>query len=350
MAYAKNAASTVAGGDSESHINDVNVWMRSQPWYQQFLTSIKQDPSKVKLSKSQRARLMDLAQANGLVIDEGKIEVDPAGNFNPIGHKLRNFAIGAGIAGGALTGFGLAGMGPLGGVLGGSTTVPAAGAATGAASGAGGVAVPTTITGLTTPGVGAIATSPGVSIGALGAGGSAAAAPTAAGVSGAASGGAGTAAANTGRLWGSITGKDILQYGVPAAAGLAGTYLQTRAEKQAAELQAQAAQQALDWQKQQYAVRQRQLAPTIGVGNAATLKLGDLMGLKAPEGGYQAPPETQVGYQPPAVPRPNPDNRNPNAIAMTTLRSPDGKQTIAVPSTQADVIQHYVSQGAQVVQ
>ena len=98
----------VWGGDSEGSIDTVNQWMRAQPWYTQQLHSWGITPGNVNLYDAQRTALLKLAQAHGVVVDEGKIEVDPAGNFNPIGHKLRNTLIGVGLAAGGL---GLAGAG-----------------------------------------------------------------------------------------------------------------------------------------------------------------------------------------------------------------------------------------------
>lgn len=95
------ATPRVWGGDSEQSINSVNQWMRQQPWYTRALASFGQDPSSVRLSKAQTQQLLRVAQANGVQVDEGSIEVDPAGNFNPKGHKLRNTLIGAGVAGAA---------------------------------------------------------------------------------------------------------------------------------------------------------------------------------------------------------------------------------------------------------
>lgn len=91
------ADARVWGGDSEASINRVNQWMRSQPWYVQQLRAWGQSPSNVNLTSAQRSMLLRLAQQNGVTVDQGAIEVDPAGNFNPKGHKLRNTLIGAGI-------------------------------------------------------------------------------------------------------------------------------------------------------------------------------------------------------------------------------------------------------------
>lgn len=127
---------------SETDINTANQWMRSQPWYLEFLKSQGQDPAAVRLSDSQRQRLGALMVQHGLPLPE-KNEIDQAGNINPRGHKLRNFLIGAGIAGAAVTG-GLAAPALFGG----------AGVGAGAGAGAGvgsfgsmllGAAVPTGI-------------------------------------------------------------------------------------------------------------------------------------------------------------------------------------------------------------
>lgn len=121
----------VWGGDSEVSIDRVNAWMRAQPWYRQQLAAWGQNPNNVNLNSSQRSMLMRLAQQNGVTIDQGAIEVDPAGNFNPKGHKLRNTLIGAGITAAALTGAGALGVGPMSGLFGGAG---AAGAGAGAAA------------------------------------------------------------------------------------------------------------------------------------------------------------------------------------------------------------------------
>jgi len=94
-----DASARVMGGDSERSIDSVNQWTRSQPWYQEQLARWGQRPDSVKLSKQQSAELVRLAQANGVQVDEGDIEIDPGGNFNPRGHKMRNTMIGLGIAG-----------------------------------------------------------------------------------------------------------------------------------------------------------------------------------------------------------------------------------------------------------
>ena len=124
---------------SEQDIDTANRWMRSQPWYQEFLKANGQDPNRVRLSENQRRQLGALMAQNGLPVPE-KDEVDPAGNINPKGHKLRNFLTAAAIGGAALTGFGLAGMGPLAGIGGGAAGGAGAAGGVGAASGGAGAA------------------------------------------------------------------------------------------------------------------------------------------------------------------------------------------------------------------
>lgn len=156
-----------------------------------------------------------------------------------------------------------------------------------------------------------------------------------------------TPAAATPSLWSKIAGP-LISTGIPAATGLIGTKMQVDANKAASDATAKAAQDALDWEKQQYGVRQEQLAPTIGVGNAARLRLGDLMGLQAPEGGYHAPAVTQpngvaVTNAPPVVPTSG--TPAPAAPQMVTMKAPTGQ----VSSVPADQVQHYQQLGAQVV-
>lgn len=84
------------GKQSEVSINAVNQWMRSQPWWQQIKGN-SQD-----ISDQQKQQILAAARAQGVVVDSSNMEVDKAGNFNPIGHKLRNTLIVAGIAGAAI--------------------------------------------------------------------------------------------------------------------------------------------------------------------------------------------------------------------------------------------------------
>lgn len=129
----------VWGGDSESSINTQNQWMRSQPWYAETLASFGQNPNGVKLSGNQRTQLLRAAQAHGMVVDEGKLEMDPGGNFNPKGHKLRNTLIAAGVGAGAV----LAAPAVGGWLASAGAGAGASAGGAGAVAGYGGVAVPT---------------------------------------------------------------------------------------------------------------------------------------------------------------------------------------------------------------
>lgn len=103
---------------SEATLDQANIAMRAMPWYQDLLKSWGQDPNGVKLSKDQSKQVLKAAQANGFVIDEGNMHVDPSGNIDKNGHAVRNTLIVAGIAGatiatmGAAGAFGAAALGP----------------------------------------------------------------------------------------------------------------------------------------------------------------------------------------------------------------------------------------------
>jgi hypothetical protein len=117
------------GNQTEASVDAVNIWMRGQPWYQAQLRAWGQDPGHPTLTKSQSQQILRQAQAQGVVVDEGDMEVDDHGNFNPVGHKLRNTLIVGGLA--AAT---IATMGAAGAFSG------AAGAGSGAAAGGAGAA------------------------------------------------------------------------------------------------------------------------------------------------------------------------------------------------------------------
>lgn len=171
----------------------------------------------------------------------------------------------------------------------------------------------------------------------------------AAGAAGAGTGvGAGvgaTAAATGSGLWSKLA-SPLITTGIQAGTNLLGTKMQVDASKDAAKIEAQSAKEALDWQKAVYGQRQEQLAPAIGVGNGATLALGNLMGIRAPEGGYHAPPApgaAPAAAAAPATPAPASTPAQPQTVQM---RSPTG-QVQAVPVEQ---VQHYQQLGATVVQ
>lgn len=136
-APSSGAPSLGYGNQNSVDLNTVNSWMRTQPWYQNYLKSQGIDPNNVHLNDGQKQQIVKLAQANGVVVDEGHNgqQVDDSGNFQAKSNLGRNILIGAGVAGLALTGLGAAGIGPLSGLLAGGEAAGAGGAA--AAEGAG---------------------------------------------------------------------------------------------------------------------------------------------------------------------------------------------------------------------
>lgn len=100
-------------------VDDFNRYIRSQQWYQDWFRQRGLDPNHVKLDGGQRNQLQNELMAHGLNLPSG-MKIDEAGNLNQKNTLGRNIAIGAGIAGAAATGFGLAGMGPLAGIGGGT--------------------------------------------------------------------------------------------------------------------------------------------------------------------------------------------------------------------------------------
>lgn len=149
-----------------------------------------------------------------------------------------------------------------------------------------------------------------------------------------------------GGLWSKLA-SPFVTTAITAGTGLLGTKMKVDADKKAAEIEAQAAKEALDWQKGVYAQRQEQLAPAIGVGRGATLALGDLMGIPTPAGGYHAPPPpgpTPVGSgQTPAAAANASAPATPQTVQM---RAPTGQ----VQPVPVDQVEHYKQLGATVVQ
>jgi hypothetical protein len=153
-------ARSVAGGQSEASIDQVNIWMRSQPWW----AAIKGNASN--LNDAQKRQILQAAQQNGVQVDEGDIEVDKAGNFNPKGHKLRNTLIVAGIAAATIATMGAAGA--------------FSGAAAGTMAGGYGGAGAAGLGGAGAAGIGGAVTGGGIATGGLVGGGAAAGMATAA--------------------------------------------------------------------------------------------------------------------------------------------------------------------------
>jgi hypothetical protein len=75
----------VPGDNSgKEQINQFNLWMRQQPWYQQWFQARGLNPNQVKLSKAQREDLERTILQNGGVQRDAfnDMMIDPAGNLN----------------------------------------------------------------------------------------------------------------------------------------------------------------------------------------------------------------------------------------------------------------------------
>jgi hypothetical protein len=277
------------GKPTEASIDQVNIWMRSTPWYQQLLKQWGHDPAHPgDLTKAQRDQLLRTAQAQGVVVDQGDMEIDTHGNFNPKGHKLRNTLIVAGIAGATLATMGAAGA-----------FAGAAGAGAGAGAGGGTLASSAIGSGA----IGGITGGTGLAAGTGGALastaiGSGAIAPIVGGT-GLTAGGAGvgsTLLSGAGRFAGSPQGANLLTnvfgtiYGTHAqgAAGRAQLeYLQRKDEQERQDKLAADAEarrqfdqtQALNLE--QYNQREARLAPFRSTGTGANATLASWLGLPA---------------------------------------------------------------------
>jgi hypothetical protein len=196
------------GKPTEATIDSVNQWMRAQPWYQDQMRAWGQDPGHPTLTKAQSSQILKAAQSQGVVVDEGDMEVDNHGNFNPKGHKLRNTLVVAGIAGAALATAGLAGA--FGGAAAGGGSA-ATGAGSGIAGLGGGVGLGETgaVTGLAGSGFGGAAGAVGAGSAAGAGAGIAGVAPTGGGVLGTAS----KIADIAGRIGGGVNAVDAALHG-----------------------------------------------------------------------------------------------------------------------------------------
>lgn len=152
-----------------------------------------------------------------------------------------------------------------------------------------------------------------------------------------------------GSLWNKLVGP-LATTAINAGTDLIGTKLKVDADKKASEEAAKAAEDALAWQKDVYAQRQRQLAPAIGVGNGATVKLGELMGIPTPDGGYQPPPAPGTpAPAPAAAPAPAPTTPAPAPAAPVQnvrMQAPNNGPIAMVPPDQ---VAHYEQLGAVVL-
>lgn len=291
--------SALSGKPTEATIDQVNIWMRGQPWYQTYMRSIGQDPGHPTLTENQSTQVKRLAQANGVVVDEGNIELDDHGNFNPIGHKLRNTLLVLGAAAAAVAApYALGAFGAGGGGAAAGTAGAAGGVESGVTAGLGAASLPGAGTALGAAGAGAGAATagtagavlPAATYGATGAVTNFATAPAIAGTGGATYGAA---------AGGSGLASNLLKYGVPVAGGIVGDIIQANASGKASDAQQKYLQEALDYEKQQdalnrtiaadkvkleagrYADYSGNIAPYLASGTAANSQMTSLLGLPA---------------------------------------------------------------------
>lgn len=160
-----------------------------------------------------------------------------------------------------------------------------------------------------------------------------------------------TAAAKAGKtLWDKVA-TPVITTGIQAGTDLLATKMKVDANQKAADTAAQAAKDALDWQKQELAKRQSDLEPTISVGNGAQVLLGNLLGIHpiASAPGPAAPPVAPPVAAPAASAAPTtppvPTSGPPVATAAphgTVMMTPDNRR-ILVP---ADKVQEALANGA----
>lgn len=270
------------------------------------------------------AQVMQSAQAAGLQYSNSPWWA----GLLAMGSLMAGGAI-AGAAAGGGTGAATSSYGPLAGGYGAATTeaaVPASLAATGGPTLAS-IGAPATITGLTTPGVGAVATSPGVVATTAGAG----AAPS---------------------LWRQILGSnaDIARTAISGV----GNLIQSRQVSNAVQAQTEAANRALELQRNIYQQQRTDLAPFADVGRGAISDLARMTGTTPAASttlpAFQAPAPnvapTMTGPQ--GSPAPHDGNPNnapvvgqamPRTLAtlggdgLVNMLSPDGRPA-RVPQAQ----------------
>lgn len=130
------------GIGTDQEVNQANQWKNEQPWYTQQLQQYGQDQNNVHLSRAQQTELLQTLRQKGVGISD-HFDIDESGNIRPKSGMGKKILIAAAIGGVALTGLGLAGVGPMAGLFGTGATTAATGA--GATAAAGGVLPSTAI-------------------------------------------------------------------------------------------------------------------------------------------------------------------------------------------------------------
>ena len=114
---------------SDTDLNQFNIWMRSQPWFQEWHRQRGLNPSgnsNRKLTDREQAELESLMRQNGVQLDSG-MHIDSGGSLNQKNRLGRNLAIGAGLTAATLATMGAAGAGPMAGLFTGATPAATAG-------------------------------------------------------------------------------------------------------------------------------------------------------------------------------------------------------------------------------
>lgn len=187
----------------ETQLDSFNQWLRSQPWHQSYLQTIGQAGRPINLSERQQKELAAIARANGVTLPKD-FSFDQGANLNQNSRLGRNLGIAAAVAGAAVGGY---------------------------------YALPAIL-------------------------GSAPAAVPATASTAAAATGTGAAATGGGLTLGGILAQSAVPAGIGAVSQYFGTRSANRATREAAQLNAEATQRALDFTKEQEAERKREWEAT----------------------------------------------------------------------------------------
>ncbi len=97
----------VTGDTNAASTNEVNIWMRGQPWYQQIIAQHGGSAG----SDAAKKQIVAAAQKNGVQIDQSNVDVDDSGNLKVKGMSgWEKALIVAGIAAATIATMGAAGV------------------------------------------------------------------------------------------------------------------------------------------------------------------------------------------------------------------------------------------------
>ncbi len=154
---------------------------------------------------------------------------------------------------------------------------------------------------------------------------------------------AGTKIATNPSTWSRILSSPTAVSAIGAGANIAGQLIAANAQGNASEVAAKAAEEALAWEKAQYAKRREDLAPYAASGAAANATLSNLLGLPAP-------PPSAPGQAAPAPSAPPPAQGSAAASSapaagakLVTIIAPTGEQ-MQVP--EGPLVEKMIAAGA----